>query len=235
MSIHINAKVGEIASTVLMPGDPLRAQFIANNYLKDVTKVSQTRNALYFTGTYKNTRITVGASGMGCPSIGIYSYELYTEFDVKTIIRIGTCGSYTTQLRFYDLINVQAAASESTFAKHAWGYEEELQICQGSVFDSINQVAASSNIPLKTGNIHSSDVFYSKTEGTPALALKYNCDAVEMESFALFANARHLNKNAACLLTVTDIIPTHERLSATEREQALLPMMNLALDTACSL
>jgi purine-nucleoside phosphorylase len=88
---------------------------------------------------------------------------------------------------------------------------------------------------LKAGNIHSTDVFYSKTKGTPALALKYDCNAVEMESFALFANARYLNKNAACLLTVTDIIPTHERLSATEREQALLPMMKLALDTACSL
>jgi purine-nucleoside phosphorylase len=235
MSIHINANIGDIASTVLMPGDPLRAQFIADHYLTDVRKVSHTRNILFFTGTYNQTRITIGASGMGCPSIGIYSYELYTEFNVNSIIRIGTCGSYTTELRFYDLINVKAAASESTFAKNAWGYDEELQECQGTVFEAINKVATASNTPLRIGNIHSTDVFYSKQPGTPPLAIKHNCSAVEMESFALFANARFLNKNAACLLTVTDIIPTHERLSATEREQALRPMMQLALETACIL
>ncbi|MBM3412485.1 MAG: purine-nucleoside phosphorylase [Bacteroidetes bacterium] len=235
MSIHINAKIGEIASTVLMPGDPLRAQFIAENYLTNAIKVSQTRNVLFYTGIYNNTRVTVGASGMGCPSIGIYSYELFTEFNVDNIIRIGTCGSYTTDLRLYELINVKGAVSESTFAKNAWGFEEELQECQGTVFESINKVAAQSGTPLQIGNTHSSDVFYSKNLGTPLLAAKYDCRAVEMESFALFANARYLAKNAACLLTVTDIIPTHERLSATEREQALHPMMKLALDTACSL
>lgn len=235
MSIHINAKVGEIASIVLMPGDPLRAQFIAENYLNNPVKVSHTRNVLFFTGTYKNTRVSVGASGMGCPSIGIYSYELFTEFNVNSIIRIGTCGAYTTAHRFYDLINVKGAASESSFAKIAWGFDEELQECQGTLFESINTMAAKLNLPVKVGNIHSTDVFYSKNADTPALALKYDCSAVEMESFALFANARYLKKNAACLLTVTDIIPTHERLSATEREQALRPMMELALSTACTL
>lgn len=235
MSIHINANSGEIASTVLMPGDPLRAKFIAENYLTNAVKVSQTRNILFYTGYYNNTRITVGASGMGCPSIGIYSYELFTEFRVDNIIRIGTCGAYTTELRFYDLINVKGAVSESTFAKNAWGYEEELQECQGPIFESINKVAAACGTPLQIGNIHSTDVFYSKNQGTPSLAVKYDCRAVEMESFALFANANYLKKNAACLLTVTDIIPTHERLSAAEREQALHPMMKLALDTACVL
>lgn len=232
MSIHINANLGEIASTVLMPGDPLRAQFIAENYLTDVRKVSHTRNILFFTGQYNGSRITVGASGMGCPSIGIYSYELYTEYKVDNIIRIGTCGSYSTALRFYDLINVKSAVSESTYAKHAWGYEEELQECQGNIFELINKIAAKTKVSLKTATIHSTDVFYSKNPGTPSLAAKYNCSAAEMESFALFANARFLKKSAACLLTVTDIIPTHERLSASEREQALHPMMKLALDTA---
>lgn len=235
MSIHINAKPGEIAKTVLMPGDPLRAKFIAEKYFQDIQLVSQTRNVLYYTGTYQGKKITVGASGMGCPSIGIYSYELYTEYEVDTIIRIGTCGAYTTDLNFYDLINVEKATSESTFASVAWGFSEEVQVHQGNVFDLINATAKSINQPLVCSTIHSTDVFYNNSFGTPALADKYNCLAVEMESFSLFANARHLKKNAGCLLTVTDIIPTHERLSSEEREKALLPMMELALSTALQL
>lgn len=235
MSIHINAQPGEIAKTVLMPGDPLRAKFIAEKYLQDIKLVSQTRNILYYTGTFQGKKITVGASGMGCPSIGIYSYELYTEYEVDTIIRIGTCGAYTTDLKFYDLINVEKAASESTFASVAWGFTEEIQTHQGKVFDLINTTAKQNNQLLLCSTIHSTDVFYNNSPGTPPLATKYDCLAAEMESFSLFANARHLEKNAACLLTVTDIIPTHERLSAQEREKALKPMMELALATSLQL
>lgn len=235
MSIHINAQPGEIAKTVLMPGDPLRAKFIAEKYLQDVQLVSPTRNVLYYTGTFQGKNVTVGASGMGCPSIGIYSYELFTQYEVETIIRIGTCGAYTTELNLYDLINVEKAASESTFAKVAWGFTEDIQSHQGNVFELINTTARKKDQTLCSSTIHSTDVFYSNTPGTPPLATKYNCQAVEMESFSLFANARHLGKNAACLLTVTDIIPTHERLSAEEREKALQPMMKLALETAVQL
>lgn len=235
MSIHINAQLGEIAKTVLMPGDPLRAKFIAEKYLQDAQLVSQTRNVLYYTGSFQGKKVTVGASGMGCPSIGIYSYELYTQFEVENIIRIGTCGAYTTDLKFYDLINVEKAASESSFAKVAWGFSEEIQSHQGNLYELINAAAKKKSQPLQSGNIHSTDVFYSSAPGTPPMAAKYNCQAVEMESFSLFANARHLGKNAACLLTVTDIIPTHERLSAEEREKALKPMMELALETAAGL
>jgi purine-nucleoside phosphorylase len=235
MSIHINAQLGEIAKTVLMPGDPLRAKFIAEKYLQEVQLVSQTRNVLYYTGTFQGKKVSVGASGMGCPSIGIYSYELYTQFEVDTIIRIGTCGAYTTDLKFYDLINVDKAASESTFASVAWGFPEEIQVHQGNAFELINTTAKKKNQPLLSSTIHSTDVFYSNAPGTPPLAAKYNCQAVEMESFSLFANARQLGKNAACLLTVTDIIPTHERLSAEEREKALQPMMELALESAVQL
>ena len=119
MSIHISAKPGEIAKIVLLPGDPLRAKYIADNYLQDAKLVSNTRNIYFYTGTYKGVQISVGASGMGCPSIGIYSYELFTEYEVDCIIRIGTCGAYTTDLKLFDLINIEVAASESTYAQYA--------------------------------------------------------------------------------------------------------------------
>jgi purine-nucleoside phosphorylase len=229
MSIHISAKAGEIAPVVLMPGDPLRAKFIAENYLQKSTLVSNTRNVLFYTGLYNGKTISVGASGMGCPSIGIYSFELYTEFNVSTIIRIGTCGAYTTDTKLFDLINVDIAASESTFAAHAWGIQGETIAHQGEIFNTINKKAVELNTPLIQANIHSSDIFYRKDPNTPAIAIKNNCIAVEMESFSLFANAKYLGKNAATLLTVTDIIPTHERLTAEQREKALDPMIKLAL------
>ena len=231
MSIHISAKKGEIAKIVLMPGDPLRAKYIADNFLKDIRQVSSTRNAFYFTGVYKDKQVTIGASGMGCPSIGIYSYELFTEYEVDCIIRIGTCGAYSTDLKLYDLLNVDAAVSESTFAKHAWGIEDVIIPHQGRAFDMLNYTAAAMNRAVHKTFIHSSDVFYRKEKGTPQIALDNNCVAVEMEAFALFANAKHLNKTAATVLTVSDIIPTHEKISADQRERSLLPMMELALES----
>ena len=241
MSIHISAPKGSIAKTVLQPGDPLRARYIADHFLQHVHLVSQTRNAFYFTGTYKGKELTVGASGMGCPSIGIYSYELYTEYEVDTIIRIGTCGAYSTELKLFDLVNVDLAASESTFARFAWGIEGETIANQGKAFTVINETAkelaaSKKNFPsFKAANIHSSDIFYRKDAGIPAVAKKHHCLAVEMEAFALFANAQHLGKSAATLLTVSDVIPTHEKISADQRETALLPMMELALDAAIKL
>lgn len=231
MSVHISAKKGEIAKTVLMPGDPLRAKYIAENFLTDVSLVSQTRNMFYFTGKYKNKEITVGASGMGFPSIGIYSYELFTEYEVDTIIRIGTCGAYSTDLKLFDILNVEKAASESTYAKFAWGIEDDAIPNQGRAFDKINETASELNLNIKSTNIHSSDIFYRKDPALPAIAEKYNCLAVEMEAFALFANAQHLGKNAATILTVSDIIPTHEFISADQREQALRTMMALSLES----
>jgi len=227
MSVHISAKKGEIAKVVLQPGDPLRAKYIAENFLTDIKLVSQTRGIYYFTGLYKGKEISVGASGMGVPSIGIYSYELFTEYEVDTIIRI--------DLKLFDLLNVENSASESTYAKFAWGIEEELIPHQGKVFDVINETASSLSINAKPTNIHTSDIFYRKDSNLPAVAEKYNCSAVEMEAFALFANAKHLGKNAATILTVSDIIPTFEKISADERERALKPMIELALETAIKL
>jgi purine-nucleoside phosphorylase len=236
MSVHISAAEGSIASIVLMPGDPLRAKFMAEKYLSNPSLVSTTRNAFYFTGSYKGKSITIGASGMGCPSIGIYSYELYTEYKVDTIIRIGTCGAYSTKLSLYDIVNVERAASESTFAKFAWDINEDILSAQGKAFEVINQAAQDKGMnQVKSVNIHSSDIFYRKKSEVPEIAQKYNCPAVEMEAFALFANAKHLGKSAATILTVSDIIPTHEKISADDRERSLLPMMELALDATLSM
>ena len=232
MSIHISAKPGEIAKIILMPGDPLRAKYIADTYLLDAALVSNTRNIYFYTGTYKGVQVSVGASGMGCPSIGIYSYELYTEYEVDCIIRIGTCGAYTTDLKLFDLINIDIAVSESSYAQYAWGIEGNAIAHQGKAFDIITSTAAENAVQLNCCSIHSSDIFYRSTSNMPALAAQHNCVAVEMESFALFANASYLGKTAAALLTVSDIIPTHEKISADERETALLPMMELALEAA---
>jgi purine-nucleoside phosphorylase len=235
MSIHISASSGAIAKTVLLPGDPLRAKYIAENFLQDAIMVSNTRNIFFYTGTYKNKPLTVGASGMGCPSIGIYSYELYAEYEVDNIIRIGTCGAYNTDLKLFDLINVDNACSESTFAKYAWGIKGNIIRHQGKAFKTIKNTAKESGIKLKNCNIHSSDIFYRKDNKIPKVAAENKCLAVEMEAFSLFANALHLGKTAATLLTVSDIIPTHEKISADQREKSLLPMIQLALEAAIRL
>lgn len=235
MSIHISAQPGDFASTVLLAGDPLRAKYIADHYLPGNKQVSQTRNAFYYTGEYKGHRISVGASGMGCPSIGIYSYELFTEYGVNNIVRIGTCGAYTTDLKLFDLVNVDIAASESTFAKYAWEIEGSAIPHQGKAFDIINATAQSTGTTIRSCAVHSSDIFYRKSMDIPAVALEHHCLAVEMEAFALFANAKHLGKTAATILTVSDVIPTHEKITAEQREKALQPMIELALEAGIAL
>jgi purine-nucleoside phosphorylase len=231
MSIHISANPGEIAPIVLMPGDPLRAKYIAEKMLTNPRMVSSTRNIYFFTGTYKGVPVTVGASGMGCPSIGIYSYELYNEYNVECIMRIGTCGSYMLSLKLYDLINADIACSESTYAKYAFDYPKNHFKHQGPAYDIINEAANAMNIPLRTGAVHSGDVFYRADKALPEIVLEHNCLAAEMEAFALFANAQYLGKMAATLLTVSDIIPTHEKISAEERERSLDTMIGLALES----
>ena len=235
MSLHISAKAGEIAKIVLLAGDPLRAKHIADNMLKDVNLVSSTRNAFYFTGMYKGVAVTVGASGMGCPSIGIYSYELFNEYEVECIIRIGTAGAYEETTKLYDVINAGNAYSESTYAAEAFGITGECMEHQGIAYDLINETAQKLNMPVKASNIHSSDVFYRSKKGTPVLAANNNCVCVEMEAFALFANAQYLNKMAATILTISDIIPTHESMSADQRQNSLDNMTKLALESVVAI
>ena len=235
MTAHISAKKEEIAKIVLLAGDPLRAKHIAENMLQDVKLVNQTRNAFYYTGTYKGVPVTVGASGMGCPSIGIYSYELFTAYDVECIIRIGTAGAYDVSTKVYDVINVDKAYSESTYAKEAFDISADHLVHQGIAYNLINETATKLNIGIKASNIHSSDVFYRSKKGTPPLAEQNNCICVEMEAFALFANAQYLNKMAATILTISDVIPTHESMSADQRQSSLDSMSKLALESVVAI
>jgi purine-nucleoside phosphorylase len=235
MSVHISARKGEIAKIVLLAGDPLRAKHIADDMLENVKQVSRTRNAFYFTGTYKGVSVTIGASGMGCPSIGIYSYELYNEYGVECIIRIGTAGAYEETTKVYDVINADKAYSESTYASEAFGIAGDHLVHQGIAYDLINETAAKMNMPVRDCNIHSSDVFYRSKKGTPAVAAKNDCVCVEMEAFALFANAQYLKKMAATILTISDIIPTHESMSADQRQTSLNCMARLALESVVAI
>lgn len=230
---HISAENNQIAKTVLMPGDPLRAKFIADTYLEHVEQFNTVRNMFGYTGTYKGKRISVMGSGMGMPSIGIYSYELFKFYDIDNIVRIGSCGAYTADLDLYDVVLVDKAWSESTYAQTQAGHAIDTTYPSSTLNASIEKVAASLQIPIHKGTIHSSDVFYRQNAGEfEQIRDQHGCIAVEMESFALFHNANVLGKNAACLLTVSDNIVTHEETSAEERQNAFTRMMDIALGLA---
>ena len=221
-----------IAKTVLMPGDPLRAKFIADTYLTDVVKINNVRNMFGYTGYYKGKKVTVMGSGMGMPSIGIYSYELFNFYDVEKIIRIGSAGSYVKDVNVYDVVLVEDAFSESSFAKVAYNYDENIQKASSELCKDLEASAKELNYKITKGRCHSGDVFYRHNGNVlEDVAKKYNCVAVEMESFALFANARYLNKQAACLLTISDSFITHEVTSAKERQESFNKMMEIALNS----
>ncbi|QRN86860.1 purine-nucleoside phosphorylase [Clostridia bacterium] len=230
---HIEAAMGDIAKTVLMPGDPLRAKYIAENYLEDVVQFNQVRNMLGFTGNYKGKRVSVMGSGMGMPSIGIYSYELFEFYGVENIIRIGSCGAYAEDLDIFETVIVRAAYSDSTYAKVQSGYEDQLIFPSQKINGVIAQAASDENIEVKEININSSDVFYVEDgEKLNAKMREMNIKAVEMEAFALFANSNLLGKNAACILTVSDSIAKGEATTAKQRETAFTNMITLGLETA---
>ena len=231
MTPHIESEKNEIAKTVLMPGDPLRAKYIAENFLDDYKLVNQVRNIYAYTGHYKGKEITVMASGMGMPSIGIYSYELYKFYDVENIIRIGTFGAYTKDLDLYEVVLVDKAYSDSSYALVQNNNESKFIEASQELNDKI--IKTSNEIKIVT--IYSSDVFYKEYENYKELYEKYNCMGVEMESFALFSNAKVLGKNAACLLTVSDNFETNEKISSTERQNALNKMITLALESTLEL
>ena len=233
MTPHIEAKIGEIAKTVLMPGDSLRAKYIAENYLTDVKLVNDVRNVLAYTGFYKGKEVTVMASGMGMPSVGIYSYELYKFYNVENIIRIGSAGAYTKDLDLYDLVLANEAYSMSSFAK-VQGYDSEVIKSSEMLNNKIKEVASKTNKKIIEGRIFSTDVFYGNVDINDLYNNK-KCLCVEMEGFALFYNAIKLNKNAACLLTISDNLETKEKTTALERQNTFNEMIELALDTAIEL
>ena len=230
---HNQAKVGEIAKNVLMPGDPLRAKFIAETFLTNVKLVNTVRNMLALTGEYKGKEITVMASGMGMPSIGIYSYELYSQYGVENIVRVGSAGAYIDKLDLYDVVLAESAWSESSFAKTQNGYESDVTYPDKELNDKIIKTAEKLNIPLHMDRIHSSDVFYTEknVDGYKEISSKHGCVCVEMESFALFHNAKVLGKKAACLLTISDSFTSEKKATAEERQTAFVNMMKIALET----
>lgn len=219
-----------IAKTVLMPGDPLRAKYIAETFLTKVVQVNTVRNMFGYTGYFGKKKVTVMGSGMGMPSIGIYSYELFAFYGVEKIIRIGSCGAYSPDLKLYDVILAKDAYSESSYAK-TMGVSSRKILAGSTVLNNrILKASEETGIPVHVSRIHSSDVFYRmKSDEYKEIHAKFGADAVEMESFALFANAKALKKKAACLLTVSDSLVTHEATSAKERQEAFTKMMELAL------
>ncbi len=232
MTAHIEARKEDIAKTVIMPGDPLRAKFIAENFLENPRLVNQVRGMLAYTGTYKGKEITVMGSGMGMPSIGIYSYELYKEYDVDQIIRIGTAGAYTKDLNVYDLLLTQKCYSESSFGHTQNGSEERFKEANFALNFHIQEAAEELGKHLTIAVIHSSDVFYKENDNFKELYEKYGCMACEMESFALFHNAEVLGKKAACILTISDNLVTGEETTSKERQTSLQEMIILALEAS---
>lgn len=230
---HIKAEKGQIAKVVLMPGDPLRAKFIAETFLENPVQFNTVRNMFGYTGTYNGKEVSVMGSGMGMPSIGIYSYELFNFFDVETIIRIGSAGAYTDKVKLYDVVLSDSAWSESSYAKVQSGETSDVIYPSAELNDKIKATAAVLNIPIAIGPIHSSDVFYKKAapDYFKNIYEQHGCLAVEMESFALFHNANISGKQAACLLTISDSLVTHELTTAEERQTAFTSMMKLALET----
>ncbi len=231
---HNEAKKGEIAKTVLMPGDPLRAKFIANKWLQNFKLVNQVRNMYAYTGTYKGKELTVMASGMGMPSMGIYSYELYKEYDVDKIIRIGSAGSYTDSLKLFDIVLTEKVWSGSAYAKTQSGFEGNFLFPEKKLNDTIKKMSEVLEIPIVRACVHSTDAFYHEPEADDYTKIRdiYGCQCVEMESFALFHNARVSGKQAACILTISDSLVTKEQTTAKERQLSFEKMIMLALESA---
>ena len=230
---HINALEGAFARTVLMPGDPLRAKFIAENFLEDARLVNNVRGVHGYTGQYKGKRVSVMASGMGMPSIGIYSYELFNFYGVDNIIRIGSAGAMTDKLKLRDVVAAMSTYTDSNYGAQ-FGYRGTLApCCSYALLRGAVEAAARLGYPLVPGPIASHDGFYSQGEynSTPILQ-KLGVLCVEMEAYALYLNAAAAGKNALALLTISDSLVTGESLPAEERQTTFTHMMEIALEIA---
>lgn len=229
MSVHINTNVENIAKTVIMPGDPLRVKYIAEKYLTNPVLVNKTRLSLIYTGLYKDKLVTIAASGMGMPSMGIYAYELFNDFKVEKIIRLGSCGSYYDEIKVRDIILVEKAFTLSNFSYQYDRSNVDLVSSSKNLNRKIIETAMKKNIDLRIGNINTSDLFYNTYEN-PKIKENF-CLGVEMETFALFYMAEKLNKEAASILTVSDNLVSKELLSSEEREKTFDEAITLALDS----
>lgn len=235
---HIEAKPGDFAKVVLMPGDPLRAKFIADNFLTDVKQVNGVRGMLGFTGFYDGVKVSIMGHGMGNPSIGIYSYELFAFYNVETIIRIGSCGSFIESIDLGSIIIGDKATSFSTYAKSMKvDLPNNIIEADTKLIQLTKATAKNNNISINEGLILSSDCFYANTNGDEidTWIKDGKVLAVEMEAFALYTNARKLNKSALTILTVSDSLVTHKEMTSEERQTGFKNMMKLALEVAKSL
>ena len=229
---HIAANVGDFAKTVLMPGDPLRSEFIAKTYLEDAVLVNDVRGVHGYTGYYQGKRVSVMASGMGMPSIGIYSYELYNFFEVENIIRVGSCGSFCKDLRLQDIILAMGACTNSNYAAQ---YNLPGTFCPIADFDLLRRAAEEcekKGVNYRVGNMYSSDVFYDDGQADMKWA-KRGVLGVEMEANALYCNAARAGKRALCICTVSDsFVEPEKKLTVEERQTSFRQMIEIALELA---
>lgn len=231
---HIESKKEDIAKLVLMPGDPNRAKFIADNYLKDCKVVNTVRGMRAYTGYYEGKKITIFPSGMGIPSIGIYAYELFSEYDVDIIIRIGTMGAYHEKLKIGDLVLAKRAYTDSSFGNITIGSRSDYLDSCALVNEKIMEVAKESHIMIHYDDIYTTDAFYSCVDYKQIME-KYPVVGTEMESFGLFCCAKRCHKKAAAIFTVSDSFVYEEELTSQERERNLKNMIEIALKSSLNL
>lgn len=234
-TIHIGSNKEDISDVVLMPGDPKRSEYIAKNFLKDYKLVNDVRGMTAYTGYYKDRLVTVFPSGMGNPSMGIYSYELFSEYDVENIIRIGSCGVYSDKLKLKDVILVTGSYSESVYGLELDNYKEKIISSDNGLNNLIESTAIENNKNVVKGNIYCSDAFYEADYDYKKRVLEKNVLGIEMETFALFNNARKFGKRATALLTVSDLFFSDDRLTSEDREKGLNDMIILALESCLKL
>ena len=232
---HIESKKTQIANIVLMPGDCRRAKYIADNFLEQVSLVNEVRGMLAYTGFYKGKRITIFPSGMGIPSMGIYSYELFQTYGVEKIIRIGTIGAYNVNLKLGDVVVVNRAYSDSSFARIQSDYKRNYLDADSNINKCIMETAKDMNLSCVDGNIFTSDVFYEKSGEWLKRKKQFNVLGVEMETFGLLQTARICNKKATSILTVSNSFCFEKELTSEEREKNLNNMIELALKTSLKL
>ena len=235
MSVHIGAEKGAIAETVLMPGDPLRAKFIAEEFLNDIVCYNKVRGMYGYTGTYKGKRISVQGSGMGQASLSIYTNELINEYSVKNLIRVGSCGSYHKNIHVRDIIIAMSASTDSSLNRERFNGNFYAPTADYKLFKTMTDTAEKMKIPYHAGNILATDTFYQDNiEGWRNWA-KYGVLGVEMESAALYTIAAKYGARALTVCTVSDNLATEEFTSSEEREKSFTEMMKLALETAINL
>ena len=227
---HIEAEKGDFAETVLMPGDPLRAQALAQNFLENVKQVNSVRNMLGFTGTFKGQPVSIMGSGMGMPSISIYAHELFDYYDVKQIIRVGTCGGLLADLKLGDLILASAASTDSAMNREWLKGSDFSASASFSLLKNVYENAQKNNLNIRTGNVFASDWFYHPDEEFISKLQKMGILAIDMESAALYALAQQHGKRALTILSVSDVIPTGERASHDARQNAFGSVIEVVLD-----